>query len=41
LSTDEEYAKMGINFDRTFGAVCPEGAQEYEENLVDKMEHTI
>jgi len=37
LSTNDEYSKMGINFDRTYGAIYPDGAQEYEQNLIDKM----
>lgn len=30
LYTDEEYSKMGINFDRTYGATRPDGAEDYE-----------
>jgi len=37
LHADEVYAGYGINFDRTFGAVAPEGALEYEEKLMREM----
>lgn len=37
LHDDMVYAGYGINFNRTFGAVPPEGALEFEEQLMRKM----